>query len=405
MRSTNWNRLKRHFNLHRFLWLLALVVFVIAWNRGLALLYGLFALILGVLLLSYIYPWLMLRDVRVTRKQASVGKAGGQLTLEYHIQARRKLFYIELCEHLPFNITTPRVCSFLPVVAADHRFTVSVHCEVRGAFTLDAVSLESSYPFGVVSRARTLPTEPATVLVLPRTFSINHLAYAAYSRHGVDGIIQSANAGSYHEFSGLREYRYGDSLKRVHWGATARHQELVIKEYDSYDRPTILVVLDQRAAFDIGELPETTFEYAVQIAASVIEYAIKNNIGVYVYGRGREATSFSVMPGAQGSHEFLERLARVRSDGSVPYPQVLGESLAEFGDVNTVMTFTHRSAKDTDRIVGMIDGHITHLDIDMVDQSFITPLAGYQQRQGVRHGNRITWSVSRLTRLEELFRV
>ena len=56
----------RHFNLHRFLWLFTVVCALIAWNRGLALLWGMVAFLLAALLLSWGMCWLALRGVTTT---------------------------------------------------------------------------------------------------------------------------------------------------------------------------------------------------------------------------------------------------------------------------------------------------------------------------------------------------
>lgn len=367
------------------------------------MLYGVVALILGALCLSYIYPTLFLRNISIKRKQKTVVKAGEKLTLEYKIKAHRQLLYMELCEQLPFNISEPAFHYFLPIVTEDYTFDVEARCEVRGLFELNDLELESSYPFGVYTRHKKIKTEAATIMVLPKTFPIRQFTFFLNSRQGRDGEIISSQSGAFNEFSGLREYRYGDSLKNIHWASTARHQELMIKEYESYDRPTMLIVLDQCSGSDIGDLPETTFEYAVQIAASVIEYAIENQIGVYVYGQGKQKTRFSVMPGALGSREFLEKLAIVKADGEIDYSKVLAQAMSEFETVNTVMTITNRSDKPSQKINGMIQEHHFHIDIDMVDQSFMYPLQKYQMTSGSRNGNRMTWSVSRTSKLETLF--
>jgi len=395
--------LKSHFNLHRFLWIVVFVSSVIAWNRGLALLYGISALILAVLCLSYIYPTLFLRNISIKRKQGTVVSAGEHFKLEYTIEAGRQLLYMELCEQLPFNISEPSLHYFLPIVEASYQFEVDVECELRGEFELDALALESSYPFGIYSRQKKMKTNNTPIIVLPKTFRIHQFTFMLDSRQGRDGDIQSSKSGSCNEFSGLREYRYGDSLKNIHWASTARHQELMTKEYESYDRPTMLIVLDQNKKSDIGELPETTFEYAVQIVASIIEYAIENQIGVHVFGQGLQETRFSVMPGTLGSREFLEKLARIKADGETDYAKTVSQAVNEYEEVNTVMTLTNRSSEMTGKIEQLIKSHLYHIDIDMVDQSFIYPLQKYFMASGQRKANKVTWSVSRTTKLDELF--
>jgi len=395
--------LTQHFNIHRFLWLVAVIIFFIAWNRGLALLYGMLALILGVLCLSYIYPYLFLRDVAVSRKQKTVVEAGESFKIQYKVRTSRPLLNIEVCEALPFISTSDDFRYFIPVVSGEYRFNAMVPCEQRGLFKLSDLSIQSSYPFGIYSHNKYVETDAASVLVLPKTFPIQNLPFLFTGMQSKGGNIEATMSGLHNECSGLREYRYGDSMKHIHWACSARHQELIVKEYESFDRPTLLIVLDQHSDSDIGDLPDSTFEYAIQISASLIEYAIEHQIGVHVFGRGRIETRLSVMPGSFDSREHLEKLALVQSDGDVNYKQVLDHALSELDDVNTVVTFTNRSADIADSIANALDNRLYHIDIEMVDQSFIYPVRKYQLHKAQQRGNRLTCSVDRLSKLEELF--
>jgi hypothetical protein len=77
-----------------------------------------------------------------------------------------------------------------------------------------------------------------------------------------------------------REYRHGDPMRRVHWAATARHGQLMVRQEESATSPEATIVLDlRREAFPTatgrpaapGEWsagpPE--FEWAVTAAISV----------------------------------------------------------------------------------------------------------------------------------------
>jgi hypothetical protein len=45
-----------------------------------------------------------------------------------------------------------------------------------------------------------------------------------------------------------REYRHGDPMRRVHWAATARHGELMVRQEESVTTPEATIILDQRLA-------------------------------------------------------------------------------------------------------------------------------------------------------------
>jgi uncharacterized protein (DUF58 family) len=93
---------QRWINLHRVLWLLVVVCFFIAWNRGLALLHGLFSLSMVLLLISYLMPWLQLRGIQIERIISDDLAAGSQGTINYCIRAKERRCHVTLREDLPF---------------------------------------------------------------------------------------------------------------------------------------------------------------------------------------------------------------------------------------------------------------------------------------------------------------
>jgi uncharacterized protein (DUF58 family) len=79
-------------------------------------------------------------------------------------------------------------------------------------------------------RERGTGTQGSTelALVLPRFTSLG-------SRHRIRELEASAaasRAGTGTELFGVREYRPGDPLRRIHWRSSARHGELIVREYE-----------------------------------------------------------------------------------------------------------------------------------------------------------------------------
>ena len=396
-------RVKQHLSLHWFLWLLAIACFLIAWNRGLALLYGMLALLLAVLAMSYVYPLWHLHGVRVSRPRQAEGQVGGTLHLRYTLTTRHNAYHIELTDELPFAVEEDHPGHFLSHLPKKMAFDLPVTCRQRGVFQLSRLRLACAYPFGVFRYHRTLETRPQEVTILPRTVAIGTPPMLTSRQQSADGIIQTTGIGAQHEFAGVREYRDGDSLRHIHWAASARQQELVVKEYEDQDRPSLLVVLDQSAGADIGEAPESTFETAITLCASVIRYAMDAGISVHVMGRGQRETWFSVPSHCRDIRPYLEQLAHANADGTYnegTYAALVHEALASFPQTNTLMTFRNRSQP---RTVEPPPG-VTLLDMEMVDESFIYPLRRFEQHPGERRNNSITYSITRNTPLEGLFR-
>ena len=161
-------------------------------------------------------------------------------------------------------------------------FYHKLHCDLRGVFTVNTLQIGSGWPFGFVDLSVQCDTPKCQLIVMPRSFSIDHLPTFPSDISAMESYNQTADASLQNEFASVREYRFGDSLKHIHWGASARHQELIVREYESHDRPHFLLVLDAQTGCDQGEAPHSSFEYAVTVAAAMIEYAVEKQLSLYL---------------------------------------------------------------------------------------------------------------------------
>lgn len=392
--------LERYMNAHRFLWLLSIVCFLIAWNRGIDLLYGLLCLVIALQAVSWLLPWLSVRGISVSRQQLGGAQAGGALRLLYTLHAKRPRYHIGIADDLPCCASDETTRHFLPSIGRESRFEALVSCERRGAFTVEDIALSSGWPFGFVELTVRRPTPPTLLVVKPRTYPIRRLPLLRSNLTALDGYHPTSHSNTQHEFAGVREYRYGDSLKHIHWAASARHQELIVREYESYDRPHFLVIVDASANSDIGEAPESSFEYAVSIAASLIEYAIEQQIGLHLIIDCQHAVKFTLAPGAKNSHDYLERLAWVQADSPRPFSEVVHHALAEFADVNTLITL--RNTHSELNLPALTSGH---LDIQLQERSFLFPFQPYQEGWVNHAENKKTLYIKCGSELATLFNV
>jgi uncharacterized protein (DUF58 family) len=80
------------------------------------------------------------------------------------------------------------------------------------------------------------------------------------------------------EFYGLREYRTGDDLRRVHWASTARTDQLMIRQPENLLQGRLTVAVDLRSAVHDPE----TLEAVLSATASVVMAGIRARIHVRV---------------------------------------------------------------------------------------------------------------------------
>jgi uncharacterized protein (DUF58 family) len=188
------------------------------------------------------------------------------------------------------------------------RLDYVLHPPRRGVVEVGPLTVDRADPFGVTSR-RLVLGEARQLIVAPR---VTPLAGSGFSLAGGDGSVRASrrNAAGNTDDLMTREYRRGDALRRVHWRATARHGDLMVRQEEESSFPTARVVLDTRAG---GYESDDAFEWALGMVAS---------LGVHLVGSGfllqlREtAPAQLVAPTEAGGGtghdiDFLTSLARV----------------------------------------------------------------------------------------------
>ncbi len=84
-------------------------------------------------------------------------------------------------------------------------------------------------------------------------------------------IIPTVIDGS--DYAGVREYVWGDPIKTIHWKLSARTENYMTKQFESYGVTGISIVLDFLSPRYDGETLMSLFDGIVETALSVAEYA------------------------------------------------------------------------------------------------------------------------------------
>lgn len=153
------------------------------------------------------------------------------------------------------------------LIGREHRdIAYTVRPAARGRHQVGPLSLRLTDPLGLWEISRDFPST-AELVVTPRLVALPSLPVHGWS---AGGLRQSAvlPSGGEDDVS-IREYRHGDSLHRVHWRATARHGEVMVRREDGREQARALVLLDNRAAVHRGSGSRSTFEDAVSVTASL----------------------------------------------------------------------------------------------------------------------------------------
>ncbi len=199
---------------------LALLVGVLfgAVNTGNNLVYIVLGVLLGMLVVANVIAEWNLRGLQVTRRLPGEAFAGipGTGALVLQNPRRRGAAYAIDLEALDGGQARAHVefCAPGGRVEMPAAFTFA-H---RGVVPMSRLRVASAFPFGLVRRWRVVEV-PAEVLVYPSPLS--RPVPAAPSGEG-DEHASRGRPGWTGEFAGLRPWRPGDPLRRVHWPSSAR---------------------------------------------------------------------------------------------------------------------------------------------------------------------------------------
>ena len=305
----------------------AAVLFFIAWNRGVALLYGAFWLLASLYAVAWLYPRLGLRTIDIERAVPASAHEGDTIEIRYRVHNRSFLrrYLVEVWDRLPFARDEQMV--LLPRVGRRLEYTLPVVCELRGVHTPGDIGIRSGFPLGIDTAAAMVRTQTPPILVYPKPEPVTRLFDGADLSSRISSDFYIERAGGHEEFMAVREYRRGDSPRYIHWPTSARKMELIVREFHENSARVLHIVLDLHRAFDIGEGRDSALEYSVKIAASLGCEALSRGWRVSLYGVGNRALELKDLTGRKEVMRLLEALAYVRCDGDAPYARVVEHAI------------------------------------------------------------------------------
>ncbi len=200
----------------------------------------------------------------------------------------------------------------LPVLPAGGEVAVNVRLTPRrrGAVRFAGVSLARTDPLRLC-RAFVRNALPQSVLVLPRRYRLAPITLAGHRRYQPGGVALASWAGDSEEFFGLRDYRPGDPLQRMHWKSFARLGQPIVKEFQTEFFERHALALDTAPAHG-GDAGGQAFEEAVSVAASFVYTLDTQECLLDMLFAGEEAHVYTAGRGLLRAEHLLEVLAGVQ---------------------------------------------------------------------------------------------
>jgi len=163
-------------------------------------------------------------------------------------------------------------------VAAQRAGSVSssgyrVPTTTRGVVGLGPLRLIVNDVLGI-ARSTTVIAGSSEIVVAPRTLLVD-MPELGRGRLG-RALLESSRRLGPGDFHGLREYAAGDELRSIHWRASARSDDLMVKEFTVEGLHRCTVVFDPSPG---AHGSSANFEHGVTAAASLVSSAMRAGLG------------------------------------------------------------------------------------------------------------------------------
>lgn len=175
----------------------------------------------------------------------------------------------------------------------------------RGVVKLGPLQLIVTDVLGV-ARSTSIVADTDEIVVAPRTLAID-MPELGRGRLG-RALLESSRRLGPGDFHGLREYATGDEPRSIHWRASARSDDLMVKEFTVEGLHRCTVVFDPSPG---AHGSRAAFEQGVTAAASLVSSAMRAGLGTrFVTAGGID------LRGPEVVHTTQRVLARIEpSDG------------------------------------------------------------------------------------------
>jgi uncharacterized protein (DUF58 family) len=306
---------------------------------------------------SWIFAHRPLEGIRVRRELYPSAFEGDEVPVELAIRGDRAARMIEVIDEFGPSITIEqRMLEAGPLeFGMERRLRYVSYCSRQwGTHRVGPVRIVSSDPAGLF-RAETLLPVVEEFAVFPQVYDVAGLSELGARSTLIPHESSASRPGQSLLAMGVREYRAGDDLRRVHWPATARRGALMVKEVEVDLAPYFTVILDLDRRHRAGMGRKSTLEYMLRTAASLIWSATRSGGFVQVTGLG--AKPFHIPPGRGENHLVfaLYELIRATLDGTTPLEEVVLQNLPAVPPSSTVVIVSGTLFLDLAAAGGLIE--------------------------------------------------
>ncbi len=270
--------------------------------------------------------------------------AGQQVRVPFLLTNPTKRTFYDLAigfPELPAGMTHVNSDTFLPRLAPGESATLELTLlpDRRGAYTFAAPRCYSTFPLNLFRFGGTQRRD-VSVLVHPDFQPLEAVEVAPDLRYQPGGVAFAGNVGESPEYLGNREFRPGDSPRKIDNRAWARLSRPIVKEFREEYYCHVALVLDTRITLRSRRQPSESFEAAVSLTAALAESLSRSERIIDFFAAGPDLYVFRSGRHTAGFENLLDILACVQPCRNNPFEviaPVLADQLAQTSSVVFVL--------------------------------------------------------------------
>lgn len=290
---------------------------------GIHLAYTLTYVLVALLVLAYGWTRLIARRIAVERTSPQGTHSVGEPFSERFTVRNGSLLWVPYCEvHDRSELAgyaAGRVCAL--GVGDSVSWTARGRFSRRGRHRFGPLEARVGDPFGLFSRTVRVAARNE-VTVYPALHPLDDIG-PLWSGNGTGDMRRGRPIDVPPDVASVREYDAHDGMSRIHWASTARTGKLMSRTYDTRHSSDLLVILDLRSGIHAGDAPESSLEYAVSVAASIIHSVARRGQAVGLITNDAEMRAFGAGRGETQRMRLLDYLATAQADGTTSLAQVV----------------------------------------------------------------------------------
>lgn len=220
----------------------------------------------------------------------------------------------------------PHQLDAIPIGTASRRIRAvdyDLHPPRRGLYPIGPFVVEYEDPFGMVDSVMAVG-EADRLIVVPEVVELPPGGPTLADGEGTAQLVQRRVTGNDDDLT-TREYRPGDALRRVHWRASARHGELMVRQEEHRSHPDARILIDTRESGFPDAIPDPGDTWSPTAHSEGFEWVVRMTASL---GTHLEASGFRVLieetaspqvealgerwEGGRRAEGFLTSLAAVR---------------------------------------------------------------------------------------------